>query len=113
MKKIKEEILTPAKIVELNFKGLDSLIEDKDLLNFYKALMETCLEGYGEICLSSFKSELREKMPDEKVIHFAGKDIYDIDLVDLGEQKAKVIQLANAFRRGAGWYRDKMNEILK
>lgn len=37
---------TAKEIVEENFKGLDELIKDKDLLLFYKDLIETCMEGY-------------------------------------------------------------------
>jgi hypothetical protein len=42
------ERTTPAQIVEENFKGLDDLIKDKDLLSFYKSLIETCLIEFSE-----------------------------------------------------------------
>jgi hypothetical protein len=39
--------MTPEEIVNENFQGLDELIDDKDLLSFYKDLIVTCLEEYG------------------------------------------------------------------
>ena len=35
-------------IVEENFRGLDELIDDKDLSEFYKDLIVTCMEDYSE-----------------------------------------------------------------
>lgn len=35
-------------IVEKNLSGLDSIIKDKELLLFYKELIETCMEEYHE-----------------------------------------------------------------
>ena len=46
-------------IVEENFKGLDELIEDKELIYFYKSLIATCMNGFAEqfIDLAAEKAE--------------------------------------------------------
>lgn len=39
---------TPKEIVEGNFKGLSDFIDDKDILEWYKQLIEVCIEQYSE-----------------------------------------------------------------
>jgi len=36
-------------IVEENFKGLDSLIDDEDICQWYKQLIVTCMQEYAEL----------------------------------------------------------------
>jgi len=49
----------------------------------------------------------KSEVTDED-IHFAGKRIYNCDLVSDGKTKQKIIQLANAYRRGAKEMRDRL-----
>jgi len=42
-----QKLQTAEEIVKENFHGLDSVIEDKSILKFYKGLIVTCLEGYA------------------------------------------------------------------
>lgn len=54
------EIRTTKEIIEENFKGLDELIADKDLVHFYKGVIAECMKGYAEqfIDLASEKAEV-------------------------------------------------------
>jgi hypothetical protein len=56
-----QKFQTAEEIVKENFHGLDSVIEDKSILKFYKGLIVTCLEGYA----SQFK--LVRKITDEEI----------------------------------------------
>ena len=40
--------MTPEQIVKENFQGLDELIQDKELLQFYKDLIVTCIKEYSK-----------------------------------------------------------------
>jgi len=42
-----KSLLTAEEMVNENFKGLDSLINDEDLCQWYKDLIKTCLEEYA------------------------------------------------------------------
>jgi len=63
-------------------------LEDWDVFDFDKqdVLNRDCLAGITD-----------------DIIHFAGKDRYNCDIVPDGENKLKIIQLANAWREGAKW----------
>lgn len=50
---------TAPEIVEENFKGLNELIKDEDLLLFYKDLIETCMEGYADQFKYDFSQECK------------------------------------------------------
>ncbi len=54
LNKVNTKDMTPSEIVQENFKGLDELIEDKDLLEFYKDLIATCMEEYHEQKMTEF-----------------------------------------------------------
>jgi len=55
-------MITSQQIVEENFKGLDELIEDKDLLYFYKSLIATCLDGFGESIIEELVGQSQEML---------------------------------------------------
>lgn len=69
------------KIVEENFKGLNELIEDEDLLYFYRELIKTCIEGYSEPLTSRILELERERTK------------LNLDYVDLNAKRTQEIKL--------------------
>ena len=67
--------MTAEEIVNENFKGLDSLINDKDLCQWDKDLIKTCLENYH-------KSRLKEIMPMDEEIQKEFSYVSEIRLND-------------------------------
>lgn len=61
-------IKTAEEIYNENFKGLPALITDNDLLLFYKDLIITCIEEYG----NQFKKKEKKKLeiPEEAIITY-------------------------------------------
>lgn len=58
---VKPEMQTAQEIVDENFKGLDDLIEDVGLREWYRSLIVTCIEGYAEKQADEIK-QLREAL---------------------------------------------------
>jgi len=52
------------------------------------------------------ESRLKEIMPTDADIHFAGMYHYDYRIVEDGELKEKIIRYANIWREGAKFMRD-------
>lgn len=79
-------------IVNDNFKGLSDLIEDNDVLQFYKDLIVYCIEGYYTSKLSQLA---QENMPsDEEIDKIWNDNIFEVD---------------EDWIRGAKWMRDKLS----
>jgi hypothetical protein len=72
-------------IVEENFKGLYDLIDDKDIVNFYKDLIVTCMEQYH-------RDRIREELRDELILFCCDCNVKlpeDKDYIDLVDEYLK------------------------
>jgi hypothetical protein len=65
--------MTAQQIVDENFKGLDDLIEDPDLRQFYRDLIVECINGYAQ-------QDAQQRY--EKAMEFLDLDIAELENID-------------------------------
>jgi len=57
---------TAEQIVEENFKGLDDLIKDKELVHFYKGVIKECLKRFAEQFIDLAAEQSQEMIYDRQ-----------------------------------------------